>query len=352
MFKVRKFLSLLLVAVALIVGISVQSPQISAQTDISSQSQILVFGQKIYTRENGKPKTIVEEFSVADTQGPFTFVAANPQGKRGQVTSAVIKLNGVEILSPRDLNQNVEIVSKRVSLQQNNRLKVELRGKPGSSLKVHISAPALPPPVGSAFIRAQPSSFPINTLIRVQFFYQFPISVDTPQPVVELQRLDAETGAVIGSEGFLRDNGQLSLGDDIRHDGVFSFRKTYNFSAETTIWLRTKVKVGSDIYYSEPLRITGYDPQTPSSEQIQAVLDTLTEGGDLYRKLLPIKGVALAHEETVAYLNSLDIVARATSQYNDGFDGEPISYGISISFVFGIGADISTSPPGTRGGSK
>ncbi|AFY36807.1 hypothetical protein Lepto7376_0369 [[Leptolyngbya] sp. PCC 7376] len=354
MLKLRKFFSFLLVTVALSVGIGIsfKLPQISAQTNISRQSQILVFGQKIYTRENGKPRTIIENFSVADTEAPFAFVANNPQGKRGKVTSAVIKLNGVEILSPRELNQNVEVVSKRVSLQQNNQLEVELRGKPGSSLRVQISTPALPSLVGSAFIRAQPSSFPINVPTRVQFFYQFPSSPNEPRPVVELQRLDGDTGAVIGSEGFMQDNGQLSLGDDIRGDGIFSFRKTYNFSTKTTIWLRSKVTVGGKTYFSEPLRIFALDPNTPTPEQIQSMLDTLDEALMLYEELLPIKGIALAHKETVAYLNSVDIVESVTSQYNDGSNGEPINYGINVRFTFGISSFISTAPRGTRGGSK
>ncbi|AFY36806.1 hypothetical protein Lepto7376_0368 [[Leptolyngbya] sp. PCC 7376] len=354
MLKLRKFFSFLLVAVALSVGIGIsfKLPQISAQTNISRQSQILVFGQKIYTRENGKPRTIIENFSVADTEALFTFVATNPQGKRGKVTSAVIKLNGVEILSPRELNQNVEVVSKRVSLQQNNQLEVQLRDKPGSALGVQISTPALPPPIGSAFIRVQPSTIPLNTSTRVQFSYQFPISSDSPDPVVELQRLDGDTGAVIASEGFLRDNGQLSLGDDIRNDGSFSFRKTYNFSTGTAIWLRTKVTVDSKTYYSEPNSLIARDLSPITPEQTQAIIDASNEGRELYKELLSIKGEAAAHNETVAYLNSLDIVEIAASQYTDGSNGEPKTYGINIRFVTGMNGFISTAPRGTRGGSK
>ncbi|MFV9616458.1 MAG: Ig-like domain-containing protein, partial [Gammaproteobacteria bacterium] len=55
------------------------------------------------------------------------------------VSSAVITLNGVKILSPKELNQQVNYIEKTVTLQQLNKLSVEVRSKPGSALVINIA---------------------------------------------------------------------------------------------------------------------------------------------------------------------------------------------------------------------
>jgi RHS repeat-associated protein len=56
-----------------------------------------------------------------------------PDGSR-RVSSAVVTLNGVPIVSPSDLNQQVAGFRRKVTFQANNVLQVELRSAPGSRL--------------------------------------------------------------------------------------------------------------------------------------------------------------------------------------------------------------------------
>ena len=55
-----------------------------------------------------------------------------------QASSAYIKLNGVQVVGPNDLNQNVYGVDKDITLQANNTIEVEVRGKPESYITVEI----------------------------------------------------------------------------------------------------------------------------------------------------------------------------------------------------------------------
>ena len=48
-----------------------------------------------------------------------------------QVSSAYIKLNGIEVVSPQDLNQNIYNISKDITLEANNTIEIEVRGNPG-----------------------------------------------------------------------------------------------------------------------------------------------------------------------------------------------------------------------------
>lgn len=111
-----------------------------------------VFGPKTYTRTTGKPRPVVDTFAVANPAGDFTLIVRNGKEDGTQrVTSAVILLNGQLIVGPQEFNPKVAVIRKAVSLQAQNTLSVEVRGKPGSLITVSIvGGPLNLPPVANA----------------------------------------------------------------------------------------------------------------------------------------------------------------------------------------------------------
>ncbi|MBI5187689.1 MAG: hypothetical protein HZA07_01250 [Nitrospirae bacterium] len=110
----------------------------------------LVWGPKKYVRETGKPYVVTDSFTIANPKGKFWRQIGNgghikrPDIRPGavepvnQVSSAYIKLNGVQVVGPDDLNQNVYGITKDIALQANNTIEVEVRGVPESFITVEI----------------------------------------------------------------------------------------------------------------------------------------------------------------------------------------------------------------------
>src|SRR6266550_8045518 len=68
-----------------------------------------VYGPHRFTRNTGQPVNVVENFSIpADAIAPFTILVENgAPGGSNRVSSATIKLNGTDLYSPNNFNQNV-----------------------------------------------------------------------------------------------------------------------------------------------------------------------------------------------------------------------------------------------------
>ena len=107
--------------------------------------QTAVFGPEKYFRGTEEPQKVTKTFSIQNSQGEFTLVVQNGEGKRGKVSSAVVRLNGVEVVGPNELNKQVDLIKKPVYLKPQNELTVEVRSKPGSSVIVTISGTESPP---------------------------------------------------------------------------------------------------------------------------------------------------------------------------------------------------------------
>lgn len=102
-----------------------------------------VYGPQNYERGTGKPLIINKDFSVFDPNTTFTTFLYNggllSEGVTGnRVSSAIIKINNSQIISPNDLNQQVESVSKQVNLKVNNTISVEVQGKSGGLITVEV----------------------------------------------------------------------------------------------------------------------------------------------------------------------------------------------------------------------
>lgn len=58
-----------------------------------------------------------------------------------KVSSGTIKLNGVVVLSPNDLNQQVRKIARQVTVLANNLLEAELAGKPTGQVLITVEPP-------------------------------------------------------------------------------------------------------------------------------------------------------------------------------------------------------------------
>src|SRR5437016_11593026 len=79
-----------------------------------------VFGPKSYVRGTGAPVTVTDTFNVQNPGGQFTLHLSNgglQDDTNEFVSSTVITLNGVEVVSPSDLNQHAATLDKTVQLQ-------------------------------------------------------------------------------------------------------------------------------------------------------------------------------------------------------------------------------------------
>lgn len=100
----------------------------------------MIFGPITFSREREIPKTEQISFTVSDTTGPFLLRLTNGTSVGAQrVSSALVRLNGIEIFRPSQFNQNVPTLDRQVSLLSGeNSLEVRLRSAPGSFVTVEL----------------------------------------------------------------------------------------------------------------------------------------------------------------------------------------------------------------------
>lgn len=140
----KKLLTLIigvLLTIALVGGVVVVAGPTIASPDIEAT----LFGPNVYLRLKGAPNVYVDEFSIrGDYDGTVTMgrlIVSN--GEKGgsehtRVWSAIIKLNGYEVLGPAEINKAVDIIELPVKLNQDNEISVQIGGKPGSFLTIQI----------------------------------------------------------------------------------------------------------------------------------------------------------------------------------------------------------------------
>ena len=112
---------------------------LALQSEVTA-AEYSVYGPRVFLRQSGKP--IVEtDTIVAATPGSYLLKIYNgglTDDEYKHVSSSVITLNGVEILSPNELNQHIDYIEKTVALQQANEFSVEVRSKPDGALTINI----------------------------------------------------------------------------------------------------------------------------------------------------------------------------------------------------------------------
>jgi len=128
-------------AVVAIVAATVAGDATAARTAAPVPARPFVaFGPESFVRATGAPKRVFRSFTVLNPDAPYTLRADNggADGRSGRVTSAVVSVNGVEVMRPSDFKKKVAVITKAVKLATDNTLAVELRGKPGSTLSLQV----------------------------------------------------------------------------------------------------------------------------------------------------------------------------------------------------------------------
>lgn len=102
-----------------------------------------ILGPLKVERTTGSPHRFAAELSNCEPQARYELVVlnGNPDGPN-RVSSASIRLNGVEVVRPADLNQRVSRVARAAAIAPANRLEVELASQPGSFLTVSVECTA------------------------------------------------------------------------------------------------------------------------------------------------------------------------------------------------------------------
>lgn len=120
-----------------------------------------VFGPRDYNRGAGQPQTVRETFAIRHASVPYRLRLVNggAAGTLGKVTSAVVKVNGVEIFGPNDFKQNAPATLERpLTVSETNELSVELRGKPGEGMTLTVLGEDNEPPVITATVTPPPNA--------------------------------------------------------------------------------------------------------------------------------------------------------------------------------------------------
>ncbi len=100
-----------------------------------------LFPGEVFHRDTGQPTAVVRSFSVPATEGTFLLRLVNGDGATDNlVSSAVVRVNGVALVSGKDLNQHVSTLERPVSnlVKGRNTLEVEVRSVPSSYITVTI----------------------------------------------------------------------------------------------------------------------------------------------------------------------------------------------------------------------
>jgi hypothetical protein len=305
--------------------------------DIAS-ADTAVFGPEKYVRGTGAPVEVTKSFTVPNPEAPFRIVVQNGQGKRGSVSSGIIKLNGTPLITPNLFNKKTDVITLPVTLQGTNTITAEVRSTPGSSFIVTIFGPD-PPQSTFKGIKGVPDAFPVNTATVVTFNASVPYDPSQATPLVELQSVTPD-GIVLGTEGAMVDTGNLTLGDEIKGDGVFSFRKTYTIAQPGDLTLRIKATIGAQDYYSDRFALTAFTPFSEAS--VLGGLNAQTMAEQLYYQIEPTQGKSAALAAVVSSLKQNPLVKDAGISQGGNH--------VWIEYVTGIRGGISFNPPGTRGG--
>jgi hypothetical protein len=107
-------------------------------------SATTIYGPRKFICAKGKPVVVTETFS-APSATTYNLIVLNGENGKNRVSSATLKINGIEILRESDFNQQVDRIERSVSLQPYNSISVELKSDPGSFITVSILSVNHPP---------------------------------------------------------------------------------------------------------------------------------------------------------------------------------------------------------------
>jgi hypothetical protein len=92
-----------------------------------------------FTRGTGEPITEISSFPTGDGQLTITLLNGAEDSDAERVSSSIIKINGQVIFDPSNFNQDVSSLTRILPFSsRTNTLSVNLRGKPGSKIRITI----------------------------------------------------------------------------------------------------------------------------------------------------------------------------------------------------------------------
>jgi hypothetical protein len=106
---------------------------------MTGKVELTLLGPKQYLRTTGKPNIYTDAFPGRFGQGKLIVKNGDANGD-DRISSAIIKINGIQIFGTSDFNQNVQFMERTANLQEENSISIELRSKPGSYLTIQIKA--------------------------------------------------------------------------------------------------------------------------------------------------------------------------------------------------------------------
>lgn len=119
-----------------------------------------VFGPETYIRGPGKPETITRQFSQCEPTASYVLRVKNGREDGSHRLSSVqIHLNGEEVLSSNDLNQEVDEINRPITMGADNVIETRLASAPEGELTVAIECVegcfgvAINSPVNGSFLR-------------------------------------------------------------------------------------------------------------------------------------------------------------------------------------------------------
>jgi len=93
--------------------------------------EVTLLGPKQYERTTGKPNTFTDSFPGRPGQGKIIL-------QNDGLSSAIVKINGIEIFGVNNFNKRVGTLEAQISFVEYNSISVELRSKPGAHLSIRI----------------------------------------------------------------------------------------------------------------------------------------------------------------------------------------------------------------------
>src|SRR5215469_7885024 len=121
----------------------------------------VAFGPKTYTRGTGAPVTVTDTFTLLNPATTYTLKVFNGGLQDNQtelVSNSIVILNGVQVIGPNNINQNVAEVNVPIYPQVSNTLSVQVRGQPGGVLAIEIVGVDNDPPTITASVSPSPNA--------------------------------------------------------------------------------------------------------------------------------------------------------------------------------------------------